>query len=237
MRGKYSKNKFFQQFPQIIQIYFKGSEITQPEDVQKLFKKAEMLLNSLKEKRKKEDLPIIMVLFDELGLAESSKSNPLKVLYKKLEYTGKEEGVSFVAISNYSLEATKIDRAYVLSVPDLDQNIDDLIQTSKNIVESISYKLKKEPIFEIISKTYFKYKNILHIIKELTVYKKYSKNINKSGERENRVFESMKRSKKFIYLMKKENKIIIDFHGNRDFYSLIRGIAIELKRDFTYTDK
>ena len=237
MRGKYSKNKFFQQFPQIIQIYFKGSEITQPEDVQKLFKKAEMLLNSLKEKRKKEDLPIIMVLFDELGLAESSKSNPLKVLYKKLEYTGKEEGVSFVAISNYSLEATKIDRAYVLSVPDLDQNIDDLIQTSKNIVESISYKLKKEPIFEIISKTYFKYKNILHIIKELTVYKKYSKNINKSGERENRVFESIKRSKKFIYLMKKENKIIIDFHGNRDFYSLIRGIAIELKRDFTYTDK
>ena len=237
MRGKYSKNKFFQQFPQIIQIYFKGSEITQPEDVQKLFKKAEMLLNSLKEKRKKEDLPIIMVLFDELGLAESSKSNPLKVLYKKLEYTGKEEGVSFVAISNYSLEATKIDRAYVLSVPDLDQNIDDLIQTSKNIVESISYKLKKEPIFEIISKTYFKYKNILHIIKELTVYKKYSKNINKSGERENRVFESIKRSKKFIDLMKKENKIIIDFHGNRDFYSLIRGIAIELKRDFTYTDK
>jgi hypothetical protein len=161
MRGKYSKNKFFQKFPQIIQIYFKGSEITQPEDVQKLFKKAEMLLNSLKEKRKKEDLPIIMVLFDELGLAESSKSNPLKVLYKKLEYAGKEEGVSFVAISNYSLEATKIDRAYVLSVPDLDQNIDDLIQTSKNIVESISYKLKKEPIFEIISKTYFKYKNIL----------------------------------------------------------------------------
>ncbi len=38
--------------------------------------------------------------------------------------------------------------------------------------------------------------------------------------------------------MKKENKIAIDFHGNRDFYSLIRGIAIELKfRDFTETNK
>ncbi len=117
-----------------------------------------------------------MVLFDELGLAESSKSNPLKVLYEKLEYTGKEKGVSFVGISNYSLESAKIDRAYVLSVPDLDQKIDDIIQTSENIVESISYKLKKEPIFEIISKTYFQYKNIVHIIKELTVYKKYSKN-------------------------------------------------------------
>ena len=28
--------------------------------------------------------------------------------------------------------------------------------------------------------------------------------------------------------MKKENKIRKDFHGNRDFYNLIKGIAIEL---------
>ena len=40
MRGKYSKNKFFKQFPQIIQTYFQGSESTQPEDVENLFEKA-----------------------------------------------------------------------------------------------------------------------------------------------------------------------------------------------------
>ena len=176
MRGKYSKNKFFQKFPQLIQAYFQGSESTQPEDVLKLFRKAGTKLESFKKKCKKEDLPIIMVLFDELGLAERSESNPLKVLHEKLEYTGKEEGVSFVGISNYSLDAAKINRALVLSVPDLDQKLDDLIETSRNIVESISDKLKKESIFSIISKTYFDYKNILQVIKELVVYKQYVNN-------------------------------------------------------------
>ena len=85
MRGKYSKNKFFQQFPQIIQIYFLGSEFTQPEDVERLFKKAGAKLNTLTQKRKKEDLPIIMILFDQLGLAERSNSNPLKILNGNLE--------------------------------------------------------------------------------------------------------------------------------------------------------
>ena len=104
-----------------------------------------------------------MILFDELGLAERSKSNPLKVLHSKLEYSGKEEGISFVGISNYTLDAAKVNRALVLSVPDLDQNIEDLINTSQNIVESIESeaterKLKNEKIFEIISKTYFAYK-------------------------------------------------------------------------------
>jgi len=274
MRGKYSKNKFFQQFPQIIQTYFQGSESTQPEDVERLFKKAGSKLKTLKDRKKKE-IPIIMVLFDELGLAERSKSNPLKVLHEKLEYTGKEEGVSFVGISNYSLDAAKINRALVLSVPDLDQKLDDLIQTSENIVESISDKLKKEPIFEIISKTYFGYKRILQIIKELIVYKEYvekdkkepkvedsqksqdneqelannasqgspttieesknKNNVNESSsqskpqDREKRQFEFIKGLKDFTDLLKKENKIRKDFHGNRDFYNLIKGIAIELK--------
>ena len=268
MRGKYSKNKFFQKFPQIIQTYFQGSESTQPEDVEKLFKKAENKKESYKKKCKKEDLPIIMVLFDELGLAERSESNPLKVLHHKLEYTGKEEDISFVGISNYSLDAAKVNRALVLTVPDLDQKIDDLIETSCNIVESISEKLKNEPIFKIISNTYFKYKEELQIIKELVVYKQYvsimekpgiglllkSKNnqaealnengtiisgisdnpdINKDTEektnqREKRQFDAIKKEKIFKDLFKKDDKIKKDFHGNRDFYNLIKGIAIEL---------
>ena len=274
MKGKYSKNKFFQQFPQIIQIYFQGSESTQPEDVQRLFRKSENKLNHYKEKCKegklpKEELPIIMVLFDELGLAERSESNPLKVLHHKLEYTGKEEGLSFVGISNYSLDAAKVNRALVLSVPDLDQKLDDLIETSSNIVESISEKLKNEPIFKTISTTYFKYKEELQIIKELVVYKQYNSLKNNSentafnnpqnnpdqnfkdnvsyvsqnesdkadkkkdesdttNKREKRQFEVIKKLKEFKDLLKKDEKIRKDFHGNRDFYNIIKGIAIEL---------
>ena len=235
MRGKYSKNKFFKQFPQIIQIYFKGSENTQPEDIEVLFKKAEMKLKILKAKRKKEDLPIIMVLFDELGLAERSKSNPLNVLYEKLEYSGKEERVSFIGISNYSLDVRKINRALILSVSDLDEKIDDLIQTSKFIVESISYKLINEPLFEIISKTYFQYKNILQIIKELVVYKKYVEiKYNKRKRKDSEIISDSVLANDGS--MKKENKIRKDFHGNRDFYNLIRGIAFEFERGLQYED-
>ena len=110
MKGKYSKEKFFRKYPQIIQTYFQGSESTNPEDILKLFEMAENKYNYFDEKCKQklinqEDLPISMILFDELGLSEKSKTNPLKVLHSKLEYGGKKDGVSFVGISNYSLDA------------------------------------------------------------------------------------------------------------------------------------
>ena len=278
MRGKYSKkNTFFHEFKKINQIYFQGSESTQPEDVQRLFRKGENKLENYKKRKIDEkDIPIIMILFDELGLAERSKSNPLKVLHSKLEYTGKEEGISFVGISNYTLDAAKVNRALVLSVPDLDQELEDLINTSQNIVESIESeaterKLKNEKIFEIISKTYFAYKQELKIIKELVVYQNYlkekyiqknEKDNNQKNEEEqkeksasihteeektktsndkiineNNTFESIKTEKLFKNLYKKEKKIRIDFHGNRDFYYLIKGIAYKLVSIGETTDK
>ena len=238
MRGKYSKNKFFQLFPKIIQIYFQGSKSSEPEDVEYLFDKAKLKLKHfikendklIQKGQKPEKLPIIMVLFDELGLAERSKKNPLKVLHSKLEYSGKDEGVSFVGISNYSLDAAKVNRALVLSVPDLDQRLDEIIKTSNNIVESISERLAKDPIFALLSRTYFDYKNELQFIKELIVFKKYknNKDIKLKEQIEKRQFGDIKKENEFIALLKKENKIRKDFHGNRDFYNLIKGIAIEL---------
>ena len=326
MKGIYSKNKFFKKFPKIIQTYFQGSQSTEPVDVENLFDKAKNKLDNFVKKinenkgNKDLQLPISMILFDELGLAENSKSNPLKVLHSKLEYSGKEEGVSFVGISNYSLDAAKVNRALILSVPDLDERVDELIQTSYNIVESISEKLKIEKIFQILSQTYFNYKKFLDTIKELIVYKNYVNNkaidnkennkpnnnnndfqndnagnntlidntdintnlkinelksqlniqennknekdagkdnnekdnddyqsvsnyspneekINKNEEEANNQkkteksnFESIKQKPLFKDLFKKENKIRRDFHGNRDFYNLIKGIAIEFAK-------
>ena len=109
MEGKYSIEKFFQNLPEIIQTYFQGSESTNPEDVENLFKIAEEKL-SLKQNSTQEDI-ISMILFDELGLAEKSKKNPLKVLYSKLKYSGKKDGTSFIGISNYSLDASKLNKA------------------------------------------------------------------------------------------------------------------------------
>ena len=51
MKGIYSKNKFFKNFPQIIQTYFQGSESTHQVDVENLFEKAKNRLNYCKNKK------------------------------------------------------------------------------------------------------------------------------------------------------------------------------------------
>ena len=245
MKGIYSKNKFFKNFPQIIQTSFQGSESTQYVEVENLFEKAKNRLNYFKNKKlinKELEFPISMILFDRLEIAEKSKNNPLKLLHSNFEYSGKEEGLSFVGLSNYSLDAIKSNRAIILSVPDIDQKVDDLIETSYNIMESISDKLKKDKICDILSKTYFIYKRELQIIKELMIYKTYVKNkdrnnsvsqINNGGDICNNEFEYIK---EFKNLYKKDNRIRKDFHGIRDFYNLIKGIAIEFGRLGNYSN-
>ena len=254
MRGKYSKKEFFQQFPTIIQIPFQGSELTQPEDVLILFVKAENKISHNKKKYIK--LPKSMILFDNLDIAGRSKNNPLKQLHSKLDHIYKEESISFIGTSSdYSLEPTIINRTLVSSVPDLDENLDDLIETSYSIVESISYKLKSEIIFEILSKTYFEYKRILQKIKELVVCKQYvskyeecdeeqscdeqqscdekslisdeSDKKKKKKKKKKILFEQIKYLEEFKDLLQRENKIRKDFHGCSDFYNLIKGIAVE----------
>jgi len=228
MRGIYSKNEFFKQYPSIIQIYFQGAESTEPEDVEELFKKAEDLYENYKKNNNKRPIPIYMILFDELGLAEKSPSNPLKVLHSKLEYNGKNEGVCFIGISNYSLDAAKINRALNLSVPNLEDKLDQLKATSKSIVESISKEISKEVskifIFNILSRAYYLYKYYLNFIQKLIVLKKL---LIKNKEFRGKNLNEIEAEQKFRDLFNKERTIKKEFHGNRDFYSIIKGVAIE----------
>lgn len=100
-------------------------------------------------------MPISLTLFEELGLAKIFENNSLKVLNSKLEYIEKDKNVGFISISNYSLKCTKVNRVLFLTVPDLDKQLDALIETSNNIMENISLRLKNNIIFEILSKNYF----------------------------------------------------------------------------------
>ena len=229
MKGEYSKKEFFKKYPPIIQIYFQGSESTRPEDVTELFNKAEGLYKSYITIKKKDDVvPIYMILFDELGLAEKASTNPLKVLHSKLEYDGKSEGVCFIGISNYSLDAAKVNRALSLSVPNLEEKLDQLKTTSKSIVESISPDISKDTskllIFNILSRAYQLYKYYLIFIKKLIVLKKYIKN---KEELKGKDLKEIERQLGYKKLLKKEEKIKSEFHGNRDFYNIIKGVAIE----------
>ena len=264
-KGQYSNNKFFKLYSKIIQTYFQGSLSTEAKDVENLFIKVGDKLTfykRLQEQQKKEGikniikLPISEACFDELGLADRSKNKPLKALHPKLDFAGKNPNESFVGISNYSLDAAKLNRALVSTVPDLDGRKDELCFTARTIVEGIYPKIKDDKIFDVLSNTYFEYKRTLKLIKELIVYKKYQKYVNKikgsvidelnhkegsnidelaSRHSDNKGvnnygnFESIILNKKFKNKMKKENKIKIDFHGNRDFYNLIKGVANSLR--------
>jgi len=227
MKGRYSKNLFFKKYPQIIQIYFQGSKSTNPEDVEELFKKAEGLYESYKLNNKNDEtipVPIYMILFDELGLAEKSPTNPLKVLHHKLEYDGKNEGVCFIGISNYSLDAAKINRALSLSVPNLEDKLDQLKKTSREIVKSISEDISENIlIFNIISRAYNLYKQELKFIKKMVVLNKYNKKYKLKGKS----FKEIELEQEFIKNLKEEKNIKTEFHGNRDFYNITKGVAKE----------
>ena len=237
MKGEYSKKEFFKNYPKIDQKYFQGSKNTSPEDVEKLFRQSEDLCNVYKARGDK-SIPICMILFDELGLADQSKTNPLKVLHSKLEYEGKKEGTCFIGISNYSLDAAKVNRALNLSVPNLEDKPDQLKLTSESIVESIFDDVYDNTlIFNILSKAYFEYKRCLNFIKKLTALKQYineknlgGKSLSEEKNLKGKSFSEIKKDERFIKLLKKDRKIKTEFHGNRDFYSLIRGVAIELSQ-------
>lgn len=134
MRGTYSKSKFFRKYPQILSTYFQGSESTLAEDIENLF---EIGKEKLSKYEKSENKPISLLIFDEIGLSEFAKDNPVKVLHKNLEYDGIKDGLSFVGFSNWKLDSSKLNRVLYLSVPDLDSRFDDLKDTARCIAESI----------------------------------------------------------------------------------------------------
>ena len=245
MKGKYSKPKdgkrsFFTKYPQINQTYFQGSESTTPEDVEELFKKADDLYKNYKLINKNDNLvPIFMILFDELGLAEKSPTNPLKVLHSKLEYDGKTEGTCFIGISNYSLDAAKVNRALNLSVPNLEDKLEQLKSTSKSIVESVSDDIyNNNLIFDILARAYNRYKYYLNFIKELVTLKQYVQQCKKlKKDLKGKNYGEIKIEQEFIKLLKKDKIIKSEFHGNRDFYNIIKGVAIEVSRLSSISDE
>lgn len=74
---------------------------------------------------KSEDRPV--VVFDEIGLAELSPFNPLKILHPLLERTDVEIG--FLGLSNWTLDLSKMNRLIYLARPDMTK--DDLNEIFK----------------------------------------------------------------------------------------------------------
>jgi hypothetical protein len=111
-----------------------------------------------------------LLVFDELGLSEKSPTNCLKVLHSKLEMSlnpKEKKQISFIGISNWRLDAAKMNRTIFLAIPEI--ALDDIKLTVKAIAESYGEDLysKYEEQYKLLGNSYYNYKN--KIEKEFTV--------------------------------------------------------------------
>ena len=152
LRGKGSSSYLCKLFPELIIHKIQGSLNTKAEDVISCFEKAR--------KSQKETIDSLnMVLMDEMGLAEISHNNPLKVIHYELE--NESNKVPFIGISNWSLDASKMNRVIYIVVQEPDE--EDLILTAKSIVKSyedentVNFISKYEKAFVCLSKAFYRY--------------------------------------------------------------------------------
>ena len=182
MKGKSSMSEIFKNpdYKEVMPYPFQGSTTCTSKGVLKAFEKARNFA------QKNEDM-ISLVFFDEMGLAEESIENPLKVLHAELER--EDNNLAFFGITNWALDASKMNRGIRIFVQDPDE--EDLIVTATEIAKSIDENLFKdnEEVFIFLSKAYLAFRDE----KEKTDYK--------------------------------------DFHGNRDFYNLIKNTMKYLKEE------
>ena len=182
MKGKSSLNEFFKNpdMKEVISYPFQGSTTCTSKGIKKTFDKARNFA-------KNNNDMISLVFFDEMGLAEESPENPLKVLHSELD--NEDIKVAFFGITNWSLDASKMNRGIRIFTQDPDEQ--DLIETSSEIGRSLDERIFEDnkELFKILSETYYEFRE------------KVSKHKYK------------------------------DFHGNRDFYNLIRNTMKYLKEE------
>ena len=109
--GKSSKSKLLRRMPEFRQLFYQCSEYSTSEGFERIFNKAESFA-----KRKEFENSIIVLIFEEIGLAELSPNNPLKVLHSRLEI--EEVNYAFIGISNWRIDSSKMNRTLYLGRPD-----------------------------------------------------------------------------------------------------------------------
>ena len=161
MRGEFSESNFLKKYSTINSTGFQGSETNTPENIENIFIEAEKKISD-------NDKMISLLVFDELGLSEKSPTNCLKVLHSKLEMSlnPNEKNLAFIGISNWGLDAAKMNRAIFLAIPDI--SLDDIGTTVKAIADSYDESIydKYKTTYELLGNIYFKYKEGLKKLKE-----------------------------------------------------------------------
>ena len=171
MRGEFSESNFLKKYPTINSTGFQGSETNTPENIENIFMEAEKKISD-------NDKMVSLLVFDELGLSEKSPTNCLKVLHSKLEMSlnPNEKKIGFIGISNWGLDAAKMNRAIFLAIPDI--GLDDIGTTVKAISDSYDPLIYQnyEKTYVFLGRIFFKYKEGLKELKKLQIINEFTEN-------------------------------------------------------------
>ena len=116
-RGKLSHLPYFTTYQPLQTLNFQGSLATTSAEIDMLFNQARNSRESYLD-QESSVLSNILIVFDELGLADKSPANPLKTLHYQLcptavDSTGRKtgmDGFNFIGLSNDPLDAAKLNR-------------------------------------------------------------------------------------------------------------------------------
>jgi len=120
-----------------------------------------IILNEIKKRIFKKKF-LSLLVFDELGFSEKSPINCLKALHSKLEMSlnpKEQKQISFIGISNWRLDATKMNWIIFLAIPEF------AIPDIKITVESIANSYNDE-IYNTFSSEYIKLGDIYYNYKK-----------------------------------------------------------------------
>ena len=112
---------------------YQGSRQSTSSSLLQVFDRALQQQEKLR-KLKRRTRPLALVLLDEVGLAEQSPHNPLKVLHSRLEPRRVEQAVAVIAISNWELDRSKMSRGLILSCPPASES--DLLEIALAIIRA-----------------------------------------------------------------------------------------------------
>ena len=181
MKGSHSKSKYWKNYPQLIVTSYQGSLTSTSKGIIDAFKDAEKKLLDFNERnnqktqldKQKEEIMgfqikkplgvIVCVFIDEIGLCEISPSNPLKALHTKLEIDyqnqDKEKKLAFVGISNWKLDAAKMNRGIYLNVINPISDYRQMTDTALKITNIYDSKFSKDysTLIEKLTKAVFNY--------------------------------------------------------------------------------
>ena len=160
MKGSSSNNFFFKKYPRIILTSYQGTLSSTSKGIENTFIQAKEKYEKINEESK--DNNISLVFFDQIGITEFSQNNPLSIINDHLEeFDERKNKISFVGISNWALDPSKMNRGLNLFI--CEPTEEDLKCSAFTIGESYDKNLvsKYKVFYKGLSSAYYKYKRYL----------------------------------------------------------------------------